>query len=117
MPTMNDDDEQLNGIASWVHDKLGELTPWHVTRFHPDYNASNIPATPITTLEKAYNIGRNAGLKFVYLGNVTGHMSENTTCPSCNAMIVQRFGYETKVTGLSGNCCRYCHAPLNFRNA
>jgi pyruvate formate lyase activating enzyme len=117
VPTMNDDDEQLGGIARWIHDKLGELTPWHITRFHPDYNASTIPATPLTTLEKAYRIGRNAGLKFVYLGNVPGHDSENTTCPSCTALIVRRFGYETKVTGLSGSCCQYCRTPLNFRNS
>jgi len=116
MPTMNDDDKQLNDIAHWINAKLGELTPWHITRFHPDYNFPDIPATPLATLEKAYKIGRNAGLKFVYLGNVVGHASENTTCPSCNAAIVQRLGYQTKVVGLSGECCQYCRTPLNFRN-
>ncbi|HXY73850.1 MAG TPA: AmmeMemoRadiSam system radical SAM enzyme [Dehalococcoidales bacterium] len=116
MPMMNDDDKQLNNIARWINANLGELTPWHITRFHPDYNFPDIPATSLATLEKAYKIGRNAGLKFVYLGNVVGHESENTTCPSCNAAIVQRLGYETKVVGLSGECCQYCRTPLNFRN-
>jgi len=115
VPGLNDDKGQLNDIARWVHDKLGELTPWHVTRFHPDYHAAGIPATPLKTLEKAYEIGKKAGLKFIYLGNVPGHSSENTTCPSCNATVVQRFGYETDATGLNGTFCGYCRTPLNFR--
>jgi pyruvate formate lyase activating enzyme len=115
IPTMNDDDAQLEGIARWIHDKLGELTPWHVTRFHPAYNISHLPHTPIATLEKAYKIGKKAGLKFVYLGNAPGHASETTTCPGCAKPVVERRGYETQVTGLEGSCCRYCGANLNFR--
>lgn len=115
IPTMNDDDEQLQGIASWIHDRLGEMTPWHVTRFHPEYNISHLPATPLATLERAYNIGRQAGLKFVYLGNVPGNGSETTTCYSCGKPVVERFGYQTRVTGLAGSCCQFCGAELNFR--
>ncbi|MDP2919410.1 MAG: AmmeMemoRadiSam system radical SAM enzyme [Dehalococcoidia bacterium] len=117
IPTMNDDDIQLEGIARWIHDKLGELTPWHVTRFHPAYNISHLAPTPLATLEKAYRIGKKAGLKFVYLGNVPGHASETTTCPGCAKPVVERRGYETWVTGLAGSCCRYCGANLNFRTA
>ncbi len=115
IPTMNDDDEQLEGIAKWIHDELGELTPWHVTRFYPQHELMHLPPTPITTLEHAYDIGRKAGLKFVYLGNVPGHNNENTVCYNCGNLVVQRLGYQTRVVGLEGSRCKYCWAELNFR--
>jgi pyruvate formate lyase activating enzyme len=115
IPTMNDDDEQLTGIARWIHDELGDLTPWHITRFYPQYQATEIPATPVATLEHALEIGKEVGLKFVYLGNVPGHNSENTMCYSCGRLIVQRQGYSTKILGLKGAYCKFCGADLNFR--
>ena len=115
IPTMNDDDQQLEGIAKWIHDALGELTPWHVTRFHPHYRIADLPPTPVATLEHAYDIGRKAGLKFVYCGNIPGHNSENTVCHNCGNLVVERFGYDTKVLGLDGSKCRFCGADLNFR--
>jgi len=115
IPTMNDDDLQLKGIANWIQDELGELTPWHVTRFYPHHDLMHLSPTPISTLERAYDIGRKAGLKFIYAGNVPGHQSENTICYSCGKLIVQRFGYQTEVVGLNGSKCRFCGAELNFR--
>ncbi|MFC2001184.1 AmmeMemoRadiSam system radical SAM enzyme [Chloroflexota bacterium] len=115
VPTMNDDDRQLEDIARWIHDELGELTPWHVTRFYPHYQMSHLPPTPIATLERAYDIGRKAGLKFIYAGNVPGHQSENTTCYSCGKLNVARYGYQTKMVGLDGSRCQFCSAELNFR--
>lgn len=115
IPAMNDDDNQLEGIAKWIHDRLGELTPWHVTRFFPQYQMQNIPATPLDTLEKAYEIGRKAGLKFIYLGNVPGEKRENTGCYACGREIVKRYGYDTEVLGLKGSKCKFCGAELNFR--
>jgi pyruvate formate lyase activating enzyme len=115
IPTMSDDDQQLEGIANWIRDELGELTPWHVTRFYPNYHLTPLPPTPVSTLERAYNIGHNAGLKFVYAGNVPGHKSESTLCYSCGRLIVERLGYQTKVTGLEDSRCKFCGAELNFR--
>jgi pyruvate formate lyase activating enzyme len=115
VPTMNDDDEQLKNIATWIRDNLGELTPWHVTRFHPLYEFTHLSATPISTLEKAYQIGKEAGLKFVYLGNVPGHEYENTVCYSCGRTVVHRVGYDTEIVGLDGSRCKFCGAELNFR--
>ena len=115
IPTLNDDDEQLEGIARWIKDELGELTPWHVTRFYPHHNLMYLPATPIATLERAYNIGQKVGLKFIYAGNVPGHQSENTVCYSCGKVVVRRFGYEAETVGLNGSKCRFCGAELNFR--
>jgi len=117
IPTMNDDDEQLEGIAHWIRDELGELTPWHVTRFYPHHNLMHLPPTPISTLEHAYDIGRKAGLKFIYAGNAPGHQSESTVCYSCGKLIAQRFGYQTEVVGLNGSKCKFCGAELNFRTA
>jgi pyruvate formate lyase activating enzyme len=115
IPTMNDDDEQLKGIADWIRDELGELTPWHVTRFYPHHNMTHLPATPLAAIDHACEIGRRAGLKFIYAGNVSGHQSESTRCYACGKVIVNRIGYQTEVTGLSGSKCRFCGAELNFR--
>jgi pyruvate formate lyase activating enzyme len=117
IPTMNDDDEQLRNLANWIRNELGELTPWHVTRFYPMRQFGDVPATSIPTLEKAYKIGKEAGLKFVYLGNVPGHEYENTTCYSCGRTVVRRVGYETQVVGLDGSKCKFCGAELNFRTS
>ena len=117
IPTMNDDDQQLGGIARWIRDELGELTPWHVTRFYPQHQMGHLPPTPIATLERACDIGRKAGLKFIYTGNVPGHQGENTVCYSCGKINVNRVGYQTKVSGLEGSRCRFCGAELNFRTS
>ncbi len=114
MPTLNDDDRQLEDIARWIASELGELTPWHVTRFYPQYHMTDIPPTPIATIERAADIGHRAGLKFVYAGNVPGHSSESTTCYNCGNIVVQRFGYQTRITGLDGSRCRFCGTELNF---
>jgi pyruvate formate lyase activating enzyme len=115
IPTMNDDDEQLSGIASWIKNELGELTPWHVTRFYPHHHIERLPPTPVATLERAIAIGRQAGLRFIYAGNIPGHSSENTVCYSCGKLVVRRRGYQTQVVGLEGSKCRFCRADLNFR--
>jgi pyruvate formate lyase activating enzyme len=114
IPTMNDDDEQLGGIARWICKELGEQTPWHVTRFHPNYLVTDLQATPLATLEHAYELGRKAGLKFIYLGNVPGHFSETTVCFQCGKPVVERVGYQTNVCGLNESRCRFCGADLNF---
>ena len=115
VPTMNDDDGQLTALADWIKNELGELTPWHVTRFYPQHRLTHLPPTPIATIEKACDIGKKAGLKFVYSGNVPGHESESTRCYNCGKIVVKRVGYQTEVTGLNGSHCKFCGADLNFR--
>ena len=115
VPSMNDDNQQLEGIARWIKDELGALTPWHVTRFYPHRHMMGLPPTPLATLERAYNIGRKAGLRFVYIGNVSGHKSESTICYSCGQPVVERVGYQTRVVGLKSSGCKFCGAELNFR--
>jgi pyruvate formate lyase activating enzyme len=116
IPGMNDDEKQLGNLAAWIHDNLGALTPWHVTRFYPQYRLTGIPATPVSTLERAYNIGHQAGLKFVYTGNIPGHPGENTVCYSCRRTVIERMGFQTRLAGLNGSKCRFCGAELNIRN-
>ncbi len=115
IPSINDDNEQLRGIAEWISAELGELTPWHVTRFYPQHKMLEYPATPLATLEYARDIGHQAGLKFVYIGNAGMHQSTDTMCYSCRSLIIRRNGFRTDVLGLSGSRCKYCGAELNFR--
>jgi pyruvate formate lyase activating enzyme len=115
IPTMNDDNQQLEGIANWIKEELGELTPWHVTRFYPHHRLTHLPSTPLATIERAVEIGKQAGLKFIYAGNIPGHSSESTRCYACVKTVVKRVGYETEVVGLAGSRCRFCGAELNFK--
>lgn len=112
VPTINDDDEQLTAIADWIRDSLGPDTPWHVTRFIPYLELSHLPATPVATLERAREIGRAAGLRYVYVGNVSGHDAENTRCPACDALLVRRVGYDVGREDLVEGRCAACGEPI-----
>ena len=115
VPTINDDDEQLRGIAEWIARALGPLTPWHVTRFFPMYQLRDVPMTPSSTIQHAVTIGHEAGLKFVYSGNTPGDGNEDTVCYSCGNTNVRRVGYGTETLGMSEGRCTYCGADLNIR--
>ena len=117
IPSMNDDEEQLSKIAAWIKESLGELTPWHVTRFHPHRKLSHLQPTGLAALEKACDIGRRAGLHFVYLGNVPGHAYENTVCYQCGTTVIERTGYNISVKAVRGSCCAACGADLNIRHS
>jgi pyruvate formate lyase activating enzyme len=98
IPRLNDDEECLRGIARRIKSDLGDDTPWHVTQYYPAYRAVEVGLyrgrTPVQTLEKAWRIGREEGLKYVYIGNVPGHRYENTYCPRCGELLIERFGFE-----------------------
>lgn len=112
MPGINDSEEELRGIAAWVHDTLGPETPWHVTRFFPYLKLAHLPPTPIETLEKAYIFGKEAGLWYVYLGNVPGHEWENTYCHSCGKLLIQRYVFDIVENRLSDGRCPNCHSTI-----
>ena len=114
IPTMNDDEEQLKAIAEWIVKHVGPETPWHVTRFIPYLEYAHLPPTPAETLEKAQQIGFDAGLKYVYIGNVPGHKGENTYCPKCRKLLVERVGYQTDVKQKLDKC-NNCGETLSFR--
>jgi len=106
IPGWNDSDENLARTARWISESLGPRTPWHVTRFFPYGTLSHIPPTPPETLDRAVRIGREAGLQFVYLGNIRTDSGENTYCPKCGNLAVERVGYSTRAVGLDaeGRC-------------
>lgn len=114
IPTMNDDEEQLKGIAEWIFKTLGEATPWHVTRFVPYLELSDLPMTPVETLDRAREIGLAAGLKFVYIGNVPGHPGENTYCPACGHINIERSGYSVELREFNLGRCSNCGHDLGF---
>jgi pyruvate formate lyase activating enzyme len=107
IPGVNDADETLRGIAGRIAAELGPDVPWHVTAYYPAYRFT-APPTPVRTLERAWQIGRDAGLAFVYLGNVPGHKLENTTCPSCGALLIQRRGLRVTACRLDHGRCPTC---------
>lgn len=94
IPKVGDSIEKIGELATWVRDVLGRDTPFHLLRFHPDYKLTTIPSTPIETLEKACVAAKNAGLNYVYIGNVPGHPYENTYCPICNELVIKRYSFE-----------------------
>lgn len=94
VPKIGDSIERINELATWIKNALGKDTPFHLLRFHPDYKLTTTPATPIETLEKAYMASKDAGLHYVYIGNVPGHPSENTYCPNCNELLIKRYAFE-----------------------
>lgn len=115
IPGINDDDTQLSGIARWIADSLGALTPWHITRFHPRRQMQDSLMTPVNTLERARVLGEASGLEFVYLGNISGNEYGNTVCYNCGYTAVNRVGFTPRVIDMEGSCCRHCGADLNFR--
>jgi len=115
IPSINDDDAQLTALAEWIVRDLGPETPWHVTRFVPHLELSHLPATPIKTLERAALRGTQAGLQFVYVGNIADHAGQNTVCPSCHRLVVRRSGPAVEDLALRGSNCDMCGQDLNLR--
>jgi pyruvate formate lyase activating enzyme len=107
IPGVNDGDEVLGSIAERIVADLGPDVPWHVTRYHPAYRFTASP-TPVETLERAWRIGREAGLDFVYLGNVPGHPYDNTYCPACGAVLVERRALRLATCHMDRDTCPGC---------
>lgn len=107
IPGVNDQDEVLSGIADRIAAELGPAVPWHVTGYYPAYRFTT-PPTPVDTLERAWHIGKEAGLRFVYLGNVSGHRLENTFCPDCGTLLIERWGLHITASHLDRECCPEC---------
>lgn len=114
VPTWNDEESNLRAIARWIRQELGELTPWHVTRFFPCADLTNVPATPLSTLERAKRIGLEEGLKFVYIGNVVAE-DDSTYCPKCKTRAIWRYGYSARVESVtSDGACANCGKQLGI---
>jgi len=112
VPGLNDDDASLKAMAGWVRGQLGAGTPWHVTRFLPDFELSYLPPTPIKALERGVTLGKAAGLRFVYIGNVQGHPARNTICPACGRTVIQRGEHKIEKLWVERGLCTTCGEDL-----
>jgi pyruvate formate lyase activating enzyme len=93
IPTLNDSEAEFRGLAQWIKANLGPDVPLHFTQFHPEYLLKNLTITPVSTLERAKAIADAEGLHYVYIGNVPGHPAQNTYCPQCRKLLVERAGF------------------------
>ncbi len=111
IPQMNDSEEELFQIASFIA-SLGKDIPWHVSRFHPDYKLS-LPSTSLDILEKAYKIGKNCGLRYVYIGNTYTDYGENTYCYNCSNLLIKRYGFWIEEYMIEAGRCKFCGAKID----
>jgi len=117
IPTLSDSEEIFRGIAKFIYEELGPETPWHISQFSGaiSWKLQHLPDTSAETLEKAYKIGKKVGLKYVYTGNIPGLPSEDTFCPKCNAICIDRTNYIIHRYDKNGKCPK-CGENLNIIN-
>ncbi|MBI9077361.1 MAG: AmmeMemoRadiSam system radical SAM enzyme [Desulfatibacillum sp.] len=113
IPGLNDDPAQLEELAGFIAQSLSPQTPWHVSRFHPTYNLIDRSATPPATLFQAHEIGKKAGLHYVYTGNIPGQGGENTYCHHCQTLLIERMGYTIQQNVLKNGTCPNCQTPAH----
>ncbi|MGA8053404.1 MAG: AmmeMemoRadiSam system radical SAM enzyme [Burkholderiales bacterium] len=112
VPGLNDSDEELRGIAEFLV-SVGREVPWHVSQFFPAWKMHDVPVTPVETLRRAATIGREAGLRYVYEGNVPGEKGENTYCYGCGALLVDRYGFRVRNNRIAKGACPDCGANID----
>jgi pyruvate formate lyase activating enzyme len=112
IPTLNDSEAEIRDLARWVKSNLGADVPVHFTRFHPTYRLTDLPPTPVRTLERAWDVARAQGLNYVYLGNVPGHPGENTVCPGCGEILIRRIGFKILENRLTEGACASCRRKI-----
>jgi len=115
IPGLSDDCEMLKSLTEFLAEELGTDTPWHVSKFFPaiSWKLKKIPPTSEEIIFEACDIGKNAGLKYVYAGNLPGDERENTYCPACGEPAIRRFGYEIERFDHRGRCA-YCDKNLDI---
>jgi len=113
VPGFNDSSEELRAIAKFLAGVSPDI-PWHVTAFHPDYQMTDARRTSPADLARAHEAGKEAGLHFVYSGNLPGSVGdgENTYCPSCGALLIERLGFVIKRNRMQGHQCPKCQATI-----
>jgi pyruvate formate lyase activating enzyme len=108
VPTLNDDPEMIRSMCKWIVENLGRDVPVHFSRFHPNYKLTNLPPTPVKTLQMARSIALEEGINYVYLGNVRGLDEGVTTCPNCGRVVLSRVGFSVIENNLRDGSCRFC---------
>lgn len=115
IPTLSEDPDMLKKLAEFIADELGAETPWHISKFSPEasWKLKDFPDTEGSSLYRAYEIGKDAGLKYVYIGNMPGDQKENTYCPKCNELSIRRLAYHIERLDNDGYCPK-CEAELDI---
>jgi len=108
IPTKNDNMELIGAMCAWIRDELGENTPLHFSRFYPMYKLRNLHLTPVETLVQARNLAIEKGLRYVYIGNVPGNPGEDTYCPNCENLLLDRTGFAISENNIDQGRCRFC---------
>ena len=119
IPGLNDSTDEIAAMSAWIAKELGNEVPLHFTAFHPDYKMTDVPSTPADTLVRAREIAQQAGLAFVYTGNVHNIAGDTTRCPVCKSDLIVRDWYEIKQYRLTPDGhCPDCHAAIagHFEN-
>jgi pyruvate formate lyase activating enzyme len=112
IPTLNDSAGEIEEMSKWTAGELGPDVPLHFTRFHPTYRVTNLPSTPVGTLERCRDIARKAGVHYVYAGNVPMHEGENTRCHGCGEELIRRVGFRVVANRIEGEKCAKCGAAI-----
>jgi pyruvate formate lyase activating enzyme len=112
IPTLNDNADEIRRMAEWIVKELGPNVPFHLTRFHPQYKLRNLPPTPPATLQKARDAVLGQGCNFVYTGNLPGVQGENTYCPKCGELVVDRHHHTTLSDSLAEGKCPKCGTAI-----
>jgi len=112
IPGLNDDPAELKNMAQFLAKELGTDTPWHISRFHPTYQLTNRPVTPLESLVKAREIGIKAGLHYVYMGNVQGKGGEDTHCHKCGNLLIERQGFRVSQNRVRSGACPDCGSAV-----
>lgn len=113
VPGLSDNMAMLEQMADWILKEMGQETPWHISQFYPAYQLINVPATPIETITKICKMGQKKGLRYVYAGNLPGAYYEDTYCPKCRQMMIDRYGYSIMRFDKNGKCSN-CGQDLNL---
>ncbi len=110
IPGQNDSEKELKSIAEFIA-SVGRETPWHISRFHPDYKYQDSLPTPAETLKKAKAIGEKAGLRYIYLGNVLE--GNDTYCYNCKSLLIRRMGFDVTENNIENNKCNKCNITID----
>lgn len=108
IPKLNDNLEDIKKMCLWIKENLGTDIPLHFNRFTPAYKLTNLPTTPVETLESAYNIAKETGLNYVYVGNVPGHKYNSTYCPNCKKRLIHRIHFQVLENNITEGKCKFC---------
>ncbi len=115
VPTYNDTKEDLSRMCDWIVENLGPDVPVHFSKFWPTYRLKNLPPTPEESLILARNIAMSKGIKYAYIGNIPEHEGNNTYCPVCKKLLIERLGYTVTQNYIAGGNCKFCSAKIPGR--